>query len=76
VFAADESIVVSPKGVELPTIVLQFVVFDECEGFYVCFELVKDFLFAALESEFFFDDGVGTASSPFHALYFELEHFA
>jgi hypothetical protein len=42
----------------------------------VCFELVKDFLFAALESEFFFDDGVGTASSPFHALYFELEHFA
>ena len=42
----------------------------------MCFELVKDFLFAALESEFFFDDGVGTASSPFHALYFEFEHFA
>jgi hypothetical protein len=32
VFAADESIVVSPKGVELPTIVLQFVVFDEYGG--------------------------------------------
>lgn len=49
---------------------------SQCEGFYVCFELVKDLLFAALESEFFFDNGVGTASSPFHALYFEFEHFA